>query len=135
VIDSSVGKATIPGQISRAGIRDIARVEVMQALRDQRPSIISEVAPVVKREVLSMVTELIQNEVAAECQRLATEAASESIQHCIDGNKRQQGDDRRSILLSGILADERPGSPRPARQGSTKGNTQTGVKEKGEARR
>jgi len=59
VIDSSVGKATIPGQISRAGIRDIARVEVMQALRDQRPSIISEVAPVVKRKVLSTVTKLI----------------------------------------------------------------------------
>jgi len=82
-----------------------------------------------------MVTKLIQNEVAAECQRVATEAANEAIQHWIDGNKRQQDEDRRSILLSGILADERPGSPRPARQGSTKGNTQTGVKDKGDARR
>jgi len=114
VLDSSAGKAVTPGDASRVKIHEIVRVEVAQALRDQGPVIISQVAPVVKREVLSDVTKLIQHEVATVCQRIATEAANEAIKHWIHSTKRQEEleMERRSVFVKWHSGEKWPGFPR-----------------------
>jgi len=48
VLDSSAGRAVAPDDASRVQIHEIVRIEVSQALRDQGPVIISQVAPDVK---------------------------------------------------------------------------------------
>ena len=48
LLDPSAGKARLPEYVSRADVRTIAHEEISQALRDYRPIVISQVAPVVK---------------------------------------------------------------------------------------
>jgi len=137
VLDSSAGKASASQNTNRAEIRATVRAEVAQALRDQGPVIISQVAPVVKREVLSDVTKLIQDEVATVCQRTATEAANEAIQHWIRSSKRQEEleIERRSVLLSGILGKNGQGSPVVSPSGSFKAKLKTRARVEEEPKR
>jgi len=62
----------------------------------------------VKREVLSELSRLVEDEVHTVCQRIVDETVTRAMQHFVDANKQKEEEERRSALLSGLLGKDQP---------------------------
>jgi len=109
LLESSLGKARIPDYVSRFEIHEIARAEISDALRDYRTVVISQVAPVVKREVTSEIEKMVKDEIAKVRHQIVSEVADQTLEKWKDLRKRQDEEERRSVILTELFGDKDAG--------------------------